>query len=111
MSNPPIVLQSVLALILLVPGLSRAAAHDFWINGSKVDPVTKNFCCGAGDCRAMPKHQIRIERYGYRLLDTNELISFARAQPSPDGEYWVCRWGAGTRSGEETKCFFGGEMF
>ena len=48
---------------------------------------------------------------GYRLLDTNELISFSRTQPSPDGEYWVCRWGEGTRTGKETKCFFGSEMF
>ena len=101
----------LLALIALASPFSNSAAHDFWINGSKVDPVTKNFCCGAGDCRALPKSMVKVERYGYRLLDTNELISFSRTQPSPDGEYWVCRWGEGTRTGKETKCFFGSEMF
>lgn len=99
------------AAFALLLGASGASAHDFWKNGEKVDPVTKNFCCGAGDCRAMQKNEVRVERYGYRLLDTNELISFGRAQPSPDGEYWVCRWGEGTRSGVETKCFFSGEMY
>ncbi|HMN73099.1 MAG TPA: hypothetical protein PKA55_14640 [Rhodoblastus sp.] len=105
MSNHPGVPRRVLASILLILGVSHARAHDFWIDGSKVDPVTKSFCCGAGDCRAMPKEMVKVERGGYRLLDTNELIPFLRAQPSPDGEYWVCRWGA------ETKCFFGGEIF
>ena len=86
-------------------------AHEFWLNGRKVDPVTKNFCCGADDCKVLSKDLVRVEQYGYRLLDTDEVVSFTRAQPSPDGEYWVCRWGAGTKTGPETKCFFGSEMF
>ena len=103
------------ARFVLVVALAICAgaghAHDFWLDGHKVDPVTRNYCCGASDCTPLSKDQVRVEQNGYRLLDTNEVVDFSRAQPSPDGEYWVCRWGGGTKGGEETKCFFGSELY
>lgn len=105
----------MLGRLLLAASLAACAnassAHDFWLNKQKVDPVTKNFCCGADDCRQLPKDQVKVEQQGYLLLDTGEIVGFSRAQPSPDGQYWVCRWGRGTAGGPETKCFFSGELF
>ena len=35
-------------------------------------------------------------------FDTGEIVTQDHAQPSPDGEYWVFRWGDPVR----TQCFF-----
>jgi hypothetical protein len=77
-----------------------AAAHDFWLDHSRVDPRTKLYCCGENDCHLLPVTQAHATKGGYLLDDTSETISWDRVQPSPDGGIWACRWGG------ETKCFF-----
>jgi hypothetical protein len=79
-----------------------AQAHDFWISGQAVDPITKKLCCGENDCRALGEDEYEIVEGGYRLKDTGEIIAYDRAQPSPDGHTWRCRWGG------QTQCFFTG---
>lgn len=80
----------------------RARAHDAWWNGREVDPITKKACCGDNDAKHLDRNEITIVKDGYRLADTGEVVPFAKAQPSPDGEFWVFRWG----SPVETQCFF-----
>jgi hypothetical protein len=99
--------RAIAAVTLAAFFMSGASAHDQWANGTWVspklkDPITQRLCCGENDCFPMEEDQVRIERQGYRLLDTNELIPFERAQPSPDGLFWRCRWGAP----KTTQCFF-----
>lgn len=95
----------VFALVLIA---LPASAHDFWISGKAVDPITKLYCCGENDCHLVPVSQAHVTKGGYLLDDTGETISWDRVQPSPDGGIWACRWGNG--SGElgdgSTKCFF-----
>jgi hypothetical protein len=89
-----------LAAAVALAFVSRATAHDFWIDGRKVDPATKKLCCGENDCRMVPLSEAHVTQDGYRLEDTGEIIPWRRVQPSPDGAMWRCRWGG------ETQCFF-----
>src|SRR3954451_8449857 len=66
-----------------------AAAHDFWLDRSRVDPRTKFYCCGENDCHLLPVSQAHPTRGGYLLDDTSETITWDRVQPSPDGGIWV----------------------
>jgi hypothetical protein len=86
--------------LVAVAFVSSASAHDFWIDGQRVDPATKKLCCGENDCRVVPLEIAHVTQYGYRLEDTNEIIPWSRVQPSPDGAMWRCQWGG------ETQCFF-----
>jgi hypothetical protein len=70
-----------------------AAAHDFWLDHSRVDPRTKLYCCGENDCHLLPVSQAHATKGGYLLDDTSETISWDRVQSSPDGGIWACRWG------------------
>jgi len=77
-----------------------ALAHDFWLDGSRVDPLTKAMCCGENDTKQVPRELVEQTRAGLRFRDTGETIPWARVQPSPDGAYWRSTWGG------ETKCVF-----
>jgi hypothetical protein len=95
--------RTAIAIILLaLASLSPARAHDAWWNGKEVDPATKRMCCGDNDVKHLTREQVKAVPGGYLLQDTGEIIPEARAQPSPDGEYWVFRWG----SPIQTQCFF-----
>ena len=74
-----------------------AAAHDFWLDHSRVDPRTKLYCCGENDCHLLPVSQAHATKGGYLLDDTSETIAWDRVQPSPDGGIWACRWGGETK--------------
>jgi hypothetical protein len=89
-----------IAALVAVHCVSRASAHDFWIDGRRVDPATKKLCCGENDCRRVPLEVAHVTQDGYRLDDTQETIPWSRVQPSPDGAMWRCRWNG------QTQCFF-----
>jgi hypothetical protein len=89
--------------LLLSIALRSAHAHDYWSNGKRVDPVTKNLCCDGGDTKELDPHTVIEEQGGFRLLDTGEFIPFDRVQPSPDNSIWASRWGFPRPS---TQCFF-----
>ena len=92
-------IQTALFLLALA---GPAAAHDKWWNGKEVDPATKRYCCGDNDINHLTREQVKLVPGGYQLGDTGEVVPETRAQPSPDGEYWVFRWG----SPVQTQCFF-----
>jgi hypothetical protein len=85
---------------LSMPCWSGARAHDFWIDGKAVDPITKKLCCGEGDCKVISLSLAHVTHVGYRLDDTGETIPWHRVQISPDAAMWRCRWGG------QTQCFF-----
>jgi hypothetical protein len=89
-----------LAAALAFVGITEAAAHDFWIDGKKVDPITKKLCCGDNDCQIISLEIAHVTQVGYLREDTGEMIPWHRVQPSPDGAMWRCRWGG------QTQCFF-----
>jgi hypothetical protein len=89
-----------LSATLAYAGITEAAAHDFWIDGKKVDPITKKLCCGENDCQMISLSIAHVTQVGYLLDDTGETIPWHRVQLSPDGAMWRCRWGG------QTQCFF-----
>jgi hypothetical protein len=88
------------AALVVLACTAGATAHERWLDGKMIDPLTKMRCCGENDCHIIPERQAHATKDGYRLDDTGELIEWPRVQPSPDGGIWACRWGG------ETKCFF-----
>jgi hypothetical protein len=96
-----------------------AHAHDFWDNGEPVDPVTKAKCCGKSDCRSIQPSEAQETEGGWKVLDAHgvwRFLSTDRVQPSPDGNFHVCEWGAldsysssaevSTATAGRIKCFF-----
>jgi len=81
-----------------------AHAHDEWLNHRQVDPLTKRLCCSQADCHPVDASLVHATNGGYRLDDTGEIIEYDRAQPSPDGFYWACRWN------HMTQCLFAPPM-
>jgi hypothetical protein len=92
----------LLAACVLLLSTVAVLAHDKWWNGKEVDPSTKRYCCGDHDIKHLEPNQVRVVPGGYKLEDTGEVIPEDRTQPSPDGEYWVFRWGIDN----QTQCFF-----
>jgi hypothetical protein len=82
-------------------GLLPVRAHDSWIGGREQrNPITKEWCCGEGDCFIVPSDQVSTYGLGY-VLWHSERVPFAETQPSPDGAFWRCKRPDGTR-----RCFF-----
>ena len=89
-------------VLFLLALAAPAAAHEKWWNGKEVDPATKRYCCGDNDIKHLTREQVKVTPEGFQLGDTGEIVPHARTQPSPDGEFWVFRWG----SPVQTQCFF-----
>jgi hypothetical protein len=77
-----------------------AFGHDFWINHGHYKSPTGEHCCGPNDCQRVDAASVRITPRGYQLVG-GELVPFAEAQTSEDGEYWRCKRYDGSR-----RCFF-----
>jgi hypothetical protein len=75
-------------------------AHDSWISQGKFRNAAGEWCCGEGDCFAIPSSSVQMTRSGYKLFGI-EVVPFSEAQPSPDGVFWRCKRPDGSR-----RCFF-----
>ncbi len=102
-------------LIIFVPGWSKPVpAHDLanWILKGQKKNAAGEWCCGEGDCFAIPKEQVTYglapvasadeQRaiWGYTLYGI-EFVPEIEAQPSQDGQFWRCKRPDGSR-----RCFF-----
>jgi hypothetical protein len=93
-----------LFLVGLALGLTfgpKAHAHDSWIGRGGLRNAAGEWCCGDNDCFALAPGSVALRADGYHLLDLDEVVPFAEAQPSPDGAYWRCKRPDGSR-----RCFF-----
>lgn len=95
---------SIVTLLLILIG--AASAHDHWIGrGGYRDPVSGASCCGTMDCAALRDGAVIARRGGWHVVETGEVISYARTLDSPDGRFWRCRFLGGERKGQ-TRCLF-----
>jgi hypothetical protein len=101
---------AMLAGVLLAAFLFGARAHESWISRGGHRNGAGEWCCGVGDCFVVPKEHVFETRDGYVLVfgpvlgagpAYHELVPFAEAQPSPDGEFWRCQ-----RPDRSRRCFF-----
>lgn len=97
--DPLLLLGAIASIVfaLLLLG-SVAFAHDHWINKGGYRNAAGELCCGEGDCEVVTGVDVRYD--GFHLLD-GEIVPFAEATPSPDGQYWRCHRHDGSR-----RCFF-----
>jgi hypothetical protein len=93
------------ALALLLP--NGAFAHDSWLNGYEVDPITKDLCCGVDDMKLVD-NLVRANANGsiWFIDQPAILIAPGRIQPSPDGHWWRSMT-FGTDGGIYIHCVFG----
>jgi len=110
---------TVMTLVLLCGMITSSVAHEWWGNGTEVDPKTKMNCCGKSDCKFIDEKTLirRVGPQGIYLKFPNpmteeewnktfssstkrpafieSIIPHVRVQPSPDGKYWACinSWG------------------
>jgi hypothetical protein len=81
--------------------MHRTTLHaTFWINNGHYKSPTGEHCCGPNDCQRVDAEAVSITPRGYELVG-GELVPFAEAQTSEDGEYWRCKRYDGSR-----RCFF-----
>lgn len=93
-------LISFVAFIVVTVSAPFALAHDSWISRGGLKNAAGEWCCGEGDCFAIPSEHVSISGIGFRLFGV-ETVPFNEAQPSPDGTYWRCKRPDGSR-----RCFF-----
>jgi hypothetical protein len=106
----------VAAIALASPLIRSASAHDYWSDGTRVDPVTKWLCCSDSDHFLLDDSQVRKVEQGFRVsgrFDTkegpvgiDELINWERVKPSPDGRFHAFIDGDG-----DIRCFFAPIVF
>jgi hypothetical protein len=79
--------EVICALVLLLA--DGAFAHDSWLNGDEVDPITRGICCGVNDTKIVD-HLVRTKPNGsIWFVDQPDFeIALERVQPSPDGHWW-----------------------
>ncbi len=90
----------VAAVIVGLTAASPAVGHDSWISRGGFRNTIGEWCCGEGDCEALPPDSVRMSSAGYHLID-GEFVPMSETQPSPDGSYWRCKRPDGSR-----RCFF-----
>lgn len=108
-------MRYIIAFLLMI---TPALAHDWWGNGTEVDPKTKMNCCGKSDCKYIDEKTLtrRVSQKDIYVKFRNpmseeewktlfgplpyleyieSIIPHVRVQPSPDGRYWACinSWG------------------
>jgi hypothetical protein len=86
---------------------NHASAHESWLNGSEVDPITKGICCGIDDTK-LADHLVRANANGsiWFIDIPGVLILPERIQPSPDGHWWRSVT-FGVEGGITIHCVFG----
>jgi hypothetical protein len=92
--------QVSLLIAATILSATTTFAHDSWISQGRHKNAAGEWCCGAGDCFAIPPDQVSMLRDSYRIYGV-ELIPYQEAQPSPDGTFWRCKRPDGSR-----RCFF-----
>jgi hypothetical protein len=103
-------LAALAALATLLPASAHGPAD--WIMRGQHKNAAGEWCCGEGDCFVVTEvATVTLPAPGYRLpgiaredgreRPDDEFIPQSEAQPSPDGQFWRCRWPDGSR-----RCFF-----
>lgn len=108
---------AVLALFALF-AVARAHNNAQWIADGGYRNAAGELCCGVVDCGEYVGGSIVAREDGYHVqatfavgtrsdntdfsftFDLQEVVPYSQALPSPDSNYWACRWGG------ERKCFF-----
>jgi hypothetical protein len=95
----------LIAIAFALLGTSSAAAHDSWINRSRlVDPVSGQWCCNHLDCAEIPADGLREVSGGFSVAATGEIIPYNRViWSSQDGAWWRCR----NLQNNSTRCLIG----
>ena len=105
-------MRFLLAALALASMVTLSFAHDSWISRGALRNPAGEWCCGEGDCFVIPGRNASAVVGGYRVQydyvgndaeehhDT-EVVPYAEAQPSPDGQFWRCKRPDGSR-----RCFF-----
>ena len=107
-----ILARFLLVAIPLGMTIMPSPAHDTWISRGGLKNAAGEWCCGVGDCAIMDPGAVHFTPAGYRLSGFGtidgakreyyfEQIPSQEAQPSPDGAFWRCKRGDGSR-----RCFF-----
>jgi hypothetical protein len=101
-------LIALAAFALLTGPSSRVSAHNSWINGYEVDPITKGICCGIDDTKPAD-HLVRANADGsiWFIDIPGLLIPPERIQPSPDGHWWRSVSSGGIEGVITVHCVFG----
>lgn len=96
--------RTVLALLLL--WTTPVLAHDTWSDGTPVPDWVRKACCGPQDVHHLRADQVHAESAGYRIDGYAGVVPYDRAEPSPDGTYWIFyrQFKDGQQSG--VYCFF-----
>jgi hypothetical protein len=94
-------------LLVSLPPLSPAAAHDVGSDGSPVPAWIKQACCGPSDVHHLRPDQVhRVSSEFYAVDGYFTPVPAKIALPSPDGDYWI--FYKDNKSGTQTGvfCFF-----
>lgn len=99
----------LIGLTSLEVGLSTAQAHDKWADGSTVPAWVKAECCGPEDVHHLDPSEVHQVQGGYSIDGYPDVVPYARALPSMDGDYWIFYKVTDTSSGPHFSpvyCFF-----
>ena len=68
---------------------SSVQAHDVGCGGKPVPAEIRAQCCGKADARNLSESDVHHEDDHWIVTGLGQPIPDARAEPSPDGCYWI----------------------
>lgn len=74
------------ALLFVAPA---AHAHDRWADGEPVPAWVRAVCCGPTDVHHLRADQVELRSDGWHIEGYPDVVPESKAEPSPDGDYWV----------------------
>lgn len=98
----------ILAIAVLAVTVGGAHGHERWANGEPVPAWAKRACCGPTDVHHLRPEQVHQQQDGFHVDGLSEVVPYAKALPSPDGEYWGFWHTYSDGSTSSPYCFFAG---
>ena len=99
-------------LIFMTFWALHAHAHTQWADGSSIPDEIKKACCGEAEAHMLRDEDVWVEGGEYHVRGYRYTYPVSKAQPSPDGRFWIfygTYWGDyGNREKYDGKpiCFF-----
>ena len=84
-----LIIALVAFLVLAFGAVTHAEAHTQWADGSGIPDEIKKACCGEAEAHMLRDEDVWVENGEYHVRGYRYTYPVNKAQPSPDGRFWI----------------------